>query len=77
MNAGGTVYYRFGIIADYGTGDYDPSTWTPISEYTTGNSISHTFTTAGSYILTVTANHTPSEPAEPKPMNGSSITIFE
>jgi len=42
-----TVYYRFGIIEDYGTGNYDSSTWTPISEYTTNNSISYTSCPSG------------------------------
>ena len=74
---GGTVYYRFGVVENYGTGSYDPSNWQSISEYTTSNSLSYTFTEAGSYIFTVTANHTPSEPAEPKPMLGGCITITD
>ncbi|MCP4412234.1 MAG: hypothetical protein GY808_06660 [Gammaproteobacteria bacterium] len=74
---GGDIYYRFGIIENYGTVDYSSSPWTPISEYSTSSSLSYTFTKAGSYIFTVTASDTPSEPVEPKPMNGGCITISE
>lgn len=74
---GGTVYYRFGIIPDYGTASYDPTGWTAISDYTTSNSVTYTFTTAGSYIFTATANSSPVEPSGAKPMLGGCITILE
>ncbi len=75
--SGGTIYYRFGIVKDYGTASYDPSTWTAISDYTTNARTVYTFTEAGSYIFTVTASLSPEEPSEPKPMLGGCITITE
>ncbi len=74
---GGTIYYRFGIVPNYGTGYYVESSWTAISDYTTSNSLTYTFTEAGSYILTVTANSSPEEPDGAKPMFGGCITIIE
>ncbi len=74
---GGIVYYRFGIIPDYGTASYDPANWIAISDYTTSNSASYTFTTAGSWIFTATVNSTASEPTGAKPMLGGCITIVD
>jgi hypothetical protein len=74
---GGMVYYRFGVVPDYGTASYDAAGWTAISDYTTSNSVTYTFTTAGSYIFTVTANSAATEPSGAKPMLGGCITILE
>jgi hypothetical protein len=75
-SGGGDVYYRFDLIPNYGTSDYDPNTvYTTVQDFSTQASTTHTFSTAGSYIMVVWASESQRFPEGTTPIMGGSITV--
>jgi hypothetical protein len=74
---GGDMYYRFDLIPNYGTSDYDPdNNYQTIQGFSAANTCTHTFNQAGSYIIVVWASATPSFPTDiPPPIIGGSVTV--
>ena len=65
---GGTIFYRFNLVPDYGTDSYDPFTnWEMLQDFSTANSCSTTFTQPGSYVVVVYASETQSIPVTMPP----------
>jgi hypothetical protein len=70
------IYYRFDLIPNYGTAAYDPvNNYQTIQDFSTEDECTHTFTSAGSYVVRVWASFTPSIPEGAAPMVGGTITI--
>jgi cysteinyl-tRNA synthetase len=70
------LYYRFDLIPNYGTADYDPNTnYTTVRNFSTQAAYSHTFTTAGSYIMVVWVSSTQSISSGAAPIIGGAISI--
>jgi hypothetical protein len=76
-SAGGDVYYRFDLIPNYGTSDYDPnSNYQTIQDFSTSGNCTYNFTESGSYIIVVWASSTASIPTDiPPPIIGGSVTV--
>jgi plastocyanin len=73
---GGDIYYRFDLIPNYGTNDYDPfNNFQTIQNFSKSKSCTHTFTQSGGYIIVVWASPTASFPATERPIIGGSITV--
>ena len=73
---GSSVYYRFDLIPGYGTDAYDPyNNWETIRDFSTTNSVTHTFSQAGSYIVVVRASSKKEITEGAAPMFGCSITV--
>jgi hypothetical protein len=77
MNSdGGDIYYRFDLIPNYGTDDYDPNNnWQTIQGFSTSSSCTHTFNTAGKYVVVVWASSTPNILTGAAPIIGGSVTV--
>jgi hypothetical protein len=74
--SGGEVYYRFDLVPNYGTSDYDPmNIFQTIQDFSTSNTCTHTFTESGSYVVVVWGSATASIPSGAAPMFGGSITV--
>jgi uncharacterized protein YkwD len=72
----GDTYFRFDLIPNYGTDDYDPfNNWQIIRDFSDDRTATHTFTQAGSYILIARASCTQSLPTGAAPLFGGAITI--
>lgn len=55
--SGDPVYYRFDLVSDYGTAQYDPyNNSRMLQDFSTSNTCSHTFSSAGHYIIVVFAS---------------------
>jgi sugar lactone lactonase YvrE len=76
-STGGDIYYRFDLIPNYGTDDYDPANnFTTVQNFATQASYTHTFTTAGSYVMVVWASDVQGFPAVSAfPIIGGSVTV--
>jgi hypothetical protein len=76
-SADGDIYYRFDLIPNYGTTDYDPNNnYETIQDFSTTNTSTQTFTESGSYIIVVWASATPSFPTDvPPSIIGGSVTV--
>jgi hypothetical protein len=75
-STGGEVYYRFVLIPNYGTSDYDPdNVYETIRDFSTTSSCTYTFTQRGDYIVVVFASATEGFPAGTVGIIGGSITI--
>ena len=78
-NAAGSeedIYYRFDLIPNYGTGNYDPfNNYQTIQDFSQANTCTHTFTQAGGYIVVVWASPTASIPGNVPPIIGGSVTV--
>lgn len=73
---GQDVYYRFELIADYGTDNYNsPYNSETIQDFSKNNRITHTVVEDGNYVLVVWGSTSPNLPEDPAPMIGSSIRI--
>lgn len=71
-----TVYYRFNLIPNYGTSQYDPNNnYTTLQNYSTVNSCSHTFTSPGQYILVIFASYGQGTAYANMPIGGGSINV--
>ena len=77
--AGGDVYYRFDLVPDYGTGDYDPfNNWQMVQGFSPTRTCTYTFTESGSYIIVVWASSTASIPTGiAPPIIGGSVAVGE
>jgi hypothetical protein len=72
----GEIYYRFDLIPNYGTEDYDPmNNWQPLEDFSIDSSCTHTFTEAGGYVVVVWASSTSSIPIGAAPIIGCSVTV--
>jgi hypothetical protein len=73
----GVINYRFDVIPDYGTDDYDPNNvFQSLQDFSTANICTHTFNESGGYIIVVWASPTLSIPTDiAPPIIGGSITI--
>jgi hypothetical protein len=75
-SSGGEVFYRFDLIPNYGTDDYDPlSDFSTIQEFSNDSSCTHVFNEAGGYIVVVWASDTTAIPAEFPAIIGGSIIV--
>jgi hypothetical protein len=73
---GGETYYRFDLIPNYGTNDYDAATnWQTIQEFSAAITCRKTFDTAGGYVVVAWASTTASIPTGAAPIIGASFTI--
>jgi len=73
-----TTYYRFDLIPNYGTSDYDPNNnFQTIQDFSTSASCAYRFSTAGNYIIVVRASTTPGFPSETPPIFGGSIKVSD
>jgi hypothetical protein len=77
LTGGGEVYYRFDLIPDYGTSDYDAfNNWQTIQEFSTASSCTYTFNESGSYIIVVWASPIAEFPSDEAPqIIGGSVTV--
>ena len=72
----GTIYYRFNLIPDYGTTDYDPfNNWSMIQDFSTANTCSYTFSEATDYIVVAFASATPDLSGDFITIIGGSVTV--
>lgn len=56
---GGAIYYRFDLIPNFGTAQYDPyNNYTTIQGFSTSNTCAYSFGNAGDYIVVVFASST-------------------
>jgi plastocyanin len=75
-SSGGETYYRFHLIPDYGTDNYDPNNnWELMQDLSTNNTCTYTFTETGDYIVVVFAAATTSIPATAAPIMGGSVRV--
>lgn len=75
-NGGETLYYRFDLIPNYGTAQYDPyNNYETIQNYSTVNTCTHTFNQAGNYIIVVYASPTDTHPGQGVAMIGGAIRV--
>lgn len=74
---GTTVYYRFDLVPNYGTPDYSGFVYTTIKDFSPTNSIAHTFTQPGAYIIVVYASDVQGFPEGIAPIMGGSIEVVE
>lgn len=73
---GQDIYYRFDLVADYGTDTYNsPYNSETIQDFSKNNSITRTVVEDGNYVLVVWCSTSPSLPEDPAPMIGGSIRI--
>ncbi|MFH0724834.1 MAG: C1 family peptidase [Pseudomonadota bacterium] len=73
-----SVYYRFDLIPSYGTTQYNPyNNYTTLQNYSTLNTCSHTFSSAGKYILVVFASYGQGTQYATMPIAGGSISVTE
>ena len=72
-----TLYYRFDLIPNYGTADYDPfNVYETLQDFSTSNTLTHTFDTVGDYILVVFTSTSASIPTISNPsIIGGSISV--
>ena len=58
---GGSLYYKYFYQAGYGTSSYGSNPWVSMisTDYVTDNQVTHTFNTAGKYIVVVWASSDP------------------
>jgi C1A family cysteine protease len=71
-----TVYYRFDLIPNYGTDQYDPdNNYTTLQEFSTRSSCSYTFSSPGKYILVVFASYGQGTFYDAMPIAGGSISV--
>lgn len=71
-----TIYYRFDLIPNYGTDDYDPfEGYTTLRDFSTGNTLTHTFTEQGGYVLIVYASASQGFSSGVVPIVGGSVFI--
>ncbi len=73
---GGDVYYRFDIVPEYGTDQYDPNTnWQMLQDFSPSNTCAYTFSEAGNYIVVVKANNTPALAGGAAPIIGMGVVV--
>ena len=73
--SGDTIYYQFYYCANYGTSDYETTPWTKVRSYTTDNTCSFTFPTAGDYIVVVRAVTDPENEPASLPIIGCTVNV--
>ncbi|MCP3928288.1 MAG: hypothetical protein GY705_04235 [Bacteroidetes bacterium] len=74
----GTTYFRFDLIPNYGSDDYDPSNnYSILQDFSTKSSCAYTFSKSGSYIVVVWASQTPGIPSGAAPIFGGSINVSD
>ena len=72
----GDIYYRFDLISNYGTSDYDPfNDYETLQDFSTSSTLSHTFDSPGDYILVVFASSSLTVESGATPIIGGSIHI--
>jgi hypothetical protein len=73
---GEDIYYRFDLIPDYGTAEYDPANFENLQNFSQQNSLTRTFNEQGSWIMVVQASATEGFPTDPAiPIIGGSVTV--
>ncbi len=72
---GSTVYYKFYACPNYGTSEYETSTWSVLQDYSTANTCSHTFAEANDYIVVARAVTDPENEPEVLPIYGGLVHI--
>lgn len=71
-----TLYYRFDLIPNYGTEDYDPyGNYETLQDFSTSNTLTYTFNTAGDYILVVFTSPVTSIESDNVSIMGGSISV--
>lgn len=70
-----TIYYKFFYRADYGTANYESGQWVVVKDYSTENSASYTFPSAGSYIVVVRAVTDPANEPADLPIIGGAVNV--
>jgi DNA-binding beta-propeller fold protein YncE len=76
-SSGGQLYYKFFYHPDYGTADYDSldDNWVTMQEFSTSNSCTYSFSTAGSYVVVVWVVFDPNNLPDPVPLIGATISV--
>ncbi len=73
----GDIYYRFDLIPGYNTENYDANNvYTTIQDFSLENSVTHTFTSPGNYIIVAFASATQGFPVGAYPIIGGSIIVL-
>ncbi len=72
---GSPVYYKFYYCANYGTSEYETTTWTVVQPYSTSNTAQYTFNQAGKYIIVVRAVNDPNNEPVALPIVGHVIDV--
>jgi hypothetical protein len=75
---GGDVYYRFDLIPQYGTSDYDPNRdWEIIQGFSEDNSCTYSFEDEGGYVIVARVSATASISSETDPIIGLGVSVVE
>jgi hypothetical protein len=76
---GETIYYRFDLVPNYGTAEYDPNNnFQTLQDYSPDSEVNHVFRAAGSYIIHVWASNTRTVfTGSAPPRIGMSVTVEE
>ncbi len=70
------MYYRFAIVPNYGTAEYDPdNNYTTIQNFSSSNSVSYTFTKPGNYIVVVMASSNQGFSSGYQQIMGGSVSV--
>lgn len=77
-STGKTLYYRFDLIPDYGTDNYDPANgFVNLRNFDTRNTFTYQFNQAGGYVLVVKVSETQGFAPEPAPLIGGTLIITD
>jgi hypothetical protein len=74
-SSGEDIYYKFLYCGNYGTSAYDTSPWVVMQDYSTSNSCTHSFTSAGNYVVVVRAVTDPNDEPTSPPIIGGVVTV--
>jgi hypothetical protein len=72
---GQDIYYKFYYCGNYGTSAYDTSPWVVMQDYSQQNSCTHSFTSAGNYVVVVRAVTDPTDEPTYPPIIGGVVTV--